>query len=151
MAEHKYSIYEASDILDQAGALHTSTIPLDYGTGERFTSTEVHTMSYIVDNPGISVTQLAQDTGKTKGAISQMVKKLVEKGLIQRQVSPVSDRTVLLYATEAGHELHNAHKQFDTANFGPGYKALCELYSPEEVNAAWAILDAWVKIRRHMF
>lgn len=146
----KYSIYEASDILHNAGTLHTSTVFLDYGTGEKFTSTEVHTISYIVDNPGVSITQLANDTGKTKGAISQMVKKLVAKGLIRRMGSPVSDRMAQLYATEAGMALHTAHKQYDTTSFGKGYKALCEMYSPEEVNAAWGILDSWVKIRRQM-
>jgi len=149
-ATKKYSIYEASDILHNAGNLHTSTVHLDYGTGEKFTSTEVHTLSYIVDNPGISVTQLANDTGKTKGAISQMVKKLVEKDLIRRVGSPVSDRTAQLYATEAGMTLHTAHKQYDTISFGKGYKALCEMYTPDEVNAAWVILDSWVKIRRQM-
>lgn len=146
----KYTIYEASDILHQAGSLHLSSVHLDYGTGETFSSTEVHTLSYIVNNPDISVTKLAHDFGKTKGAISQMVKKLVDKGLLRREGNPSSDRTALLYATDAGLVLHAAHKQYDTASFGRTYKALCEMYSADEVNAAWEILETWLKIRRRI-
>ena len=146
----KYTIYEASDILDQAGSLHASTLHLDYGTGEKFTSTEVHTLSYVVDHPGISVTQLAHDTGKTKGAISQMIKKLVGKDLLRREESPISERSNRLYATDAGLALHAAHKRYDTASFGKTYKALCEMYSPDEVNAAWSILETWIELRRQM-
>lgn len=146
----KISIYEASDILHQAATLHLCSVPHDYGTGEPYTSTEVHTLSYIVDNPGISVTQLANDYGKTKGAISQMLKKLTEKGLVRKEVSPQSDRIYLLFPTEKGLQLHAAHKQVDTLHFGKSYKALCELYSPEEVNSAWTILKAWVQIHRRL-
>ena len=149
--KRKYSIYEASDILYQVSELHLTNIHRDYGTGEKFTSVEVHTLAYIVDNPGISVTQLAHDLRKTKGAVSQMVKKLVEKGLLRRLDSSSNDRTTLLFPTEAGLELHNAHKQFDTAAaFGRSYKALCEVFTPEEVNNAWHILETWLRIRRQM-
>jgi DNA-binding MarR family transcriptional regulator len=144
-----YTIFEASDILHQAGALHSTNVHLDYGTGEKYTSTEVHTLSYIVQNPGISVTDLAHDTGKTKGAISQMVKKLEAKGLLRREIAPHSDKISMIYATEAGLELHRAHKQYDAVSFGKTYKALCEIYSPEEVNAAWTILDTLVQLQRH--
>jgi DNA-binding MarR family transcriptional regulator len=80
-----------------------------------------------------------------------MVKKLVEKGLLRRLDSSSNDRTTLLFPTEAGLELHNAHKQFDTAAaFGRSYKALCEVFTPEEVNNAWHILETWLRIRRQM-
>ena len=110
MASKKYTIFEASDILHQVGELHNTRVHIDYGTGEKFTSGEVHLLSYVVDNPGISVTRLAHDNGKTKGAISQMIKRLESKDLIRRESSPLSDRSVLLYPTEARLELHAAHK-----------------------------------------
>ena len=89
MAEHhtrkNYSNVEAVDILHQVANLYISTkIPQDYGTGEEYTSVEVHTLKHIADNPGITVTELARHNGKTKGAISQILKKIEDKGLICR-------------------------------------------------------------------
>ncbi|MGE4484849.1 MAG: MarR family winged helix-turn-helix transcriptional regulator [Oscillospiraceae bacterium] len=144
----KYSIYEAADILQQAAVLHLVTKHTDYGTGEKYTSVEVHTLSYIICNYGITVTDLARDIGKTKSAISQMVKKLEGKGLIYRESDPTNDRKVILYATEAGIELHKMHKKYDTEVFGRSYKALIEMLSESEVNDAWTVLNEWVQIRR---
>ena len=61
-----YSNVEAVDILHQVANLYISTkIPQDYGTGEEYTSVEVHTLKHIADNPGITVTELARDYAKT--------------------------------------------------------------------------------------
>ena len=151
MASKKYTIFEASDILHQVGELHNTRVHIDYGTGEKFTSGEVHLLSYVVDNPGISVTRLAHDNGKTKGAISQMIKRLESKDLIRRESSPLSDRSVLLYPTEAGLELHAAHKAYDTVDFGRAYKALIEICSAEKVNSAISVLETWLALRREMY
>ena len=63
----KYNNVEAVDILHQVANLYISTkVPQDYGTGEEYTSVEVHTLKHIADNPGITVTELAWDYAKTK-------------------------------------------------------------------------------------
>lgn len=51
----------------------------DYGTGDLISMVEVHTLTAIEDNPGISVTELALMWNRTKGAISQTVTKLEKK------------------------------------------------------------------------
>ena len=64
----EYSNAEAVDIIHQVANLYISTkVPRDYGTGEEYTSVEVHTLKHIADNPGITVTELARHNGKTKG------------------------------------------------------------------------------------
>ena len=76
----EYSNAEAVDIIHQVANLYISTkVPQDYGTGEEYTSVEVHTLKHIADNPGITVTELARHNGKTKGAISQILKKIEKK------------------------------------------------------------------------
>lgn len=144
----KYTIYEASDILHQVGELHNVKLHVDYGTGEKYTSSVVHMLSYIVDNPGISVTRLARETGKTKGAISQTVRQLLDKGLLRKEDNPANDRSIMLYATESGMDLHNHHKAYDTVDFGRSYKALAEIYGVDKVNEAIGILETWVDLRR---
>ncbi len=53
--------------------------PLDYGTDDLLYRSEVHTLEVIEKNPGINVTGIAKALDLTKGAVSQTIRKLVEK------------------------------------------------------------------------
>ncbi|MGQ0421321.1 MarR family transcriptional regulator, partial [Bacillus sp. HC-Mk] len=48
-----------------------------------FKSSEVHCIEYIENNADSNVTQLAEAFYVTRGAISRMTKKLIQKGLIE--------------------------------------------------------------------
>lgn len=74
--------------------LYSGEIPL--------TQTEMNVLAAIGAAPAIGVTELARQKGVTNGAISQMLRKLAEKNLIQKMVSPKSDAMVELYLTETG-------------------------------------------------
>ena len=50
----------------------------DYGEGIPMTMIEVHTLTYIEEHPGVTVTELAKYWGKTKGALSQTASRLAE-------------------------------------------------------------------------
>lgn len=56
--------------------------PKDYGTGDLLYFTELHTITVVAKNKEINMTQLAEIMGVTKGAISQTIRKLVNKNLI---------------------------------------------------------------------
>ena len=67
-----------------------------------------------------SVTALARKRGITKGAASQLIYKLVDKGLVEKRVSPESDAQVSLCLTAAGQEtsrLHDAYHQSGAESF----------------------------------
>ena len=82
-----YSAADMADILHRASMLYTaSNIPIDYGTGEKYTSVEVHMLKYIIDHPGKTVTDLSQEWDRSKAAISQMLKRMEEKGLIKSHI-----------------------------------------------------------------
>lgn len=49
----------------------------DYGVGEKLTMLEVHYLTDIYDNPGITVTEIAKIWNRSKSAISQTVRKLI--------------------------------------------------------------------------
>ena len=70
--------------------LHTYSIiekkPRDYGIGIKLTLSEVQIITQIGDNPGVNLTQLADITCVTRGAISQMMVKLAGKKLVVRAV-----------------------------------------------------------------
>lgn len=113
-----FSGYEYSDLCYRFATLYKNndTIQSDYGTGEVYTSLEVHTVSRIEDNPGITVTEIAEQTGRTKGAVSQIIAKLESKGLVRREKDPNSPRRMCLYVTPDGLELSRMHKKYDEAS-----------------------------------
>lgn len=58
--------------------------PIDYGTGDKLFFTEIRTISVVGKSKEINMTRLAEKMGVTKGAISQTVRKLVSKNLMEK-------------------------------------------------------------------
>ncbi|OPJ62110.1 MarR family winged helix-turn-helix transcriptional regulator [Clostridium oryzae] len=83
-----------------------------YGANICLTFAEIHTIDSIGSNDGINITQLALLRGITKGAVSQMIYKLMDKGFVIKQVSPKSDAEIILKLTELGKKVYDAHLNF---------------------------------------
>ncbi len=149
MINYNYSAADMADILHQASMLYmASNLPIDYGTGETYTSVEVHMLRYIIDHPGKTVTELSLDWDKTKAAISIMTKKLEQKGLICKKTAPDSFKKQLYYATPKGVELNAAHLDYDNVVFGQTLELLKETCSDEEINLCFHVLSEYSKARR---
>ena len=115
----------------------------DYGTGMLINMVEVHTLTMIADNPGITVNELSKMWNRTKGAVSQNVTKLENRGLITRQRSDADARHVHLYATEEGERLTTAHKMFDNADIIQTQRDLLQSCTIEEVDAFFKVLKVY--------
>lgn len=149
MKNYSYKITEMADILHQSAALYMSAnFPIDYGTGEKYTSTEVHTLKYIIDNPGKSCTELAKDWDKTKAAVSLMMKKLEQKDLILKKTAPDSEKKQLFYPTPKGLELNKSHMNFDKNVFGETINFIKESCTDEEIGICFHVLEEYIKARR---
>ena len=83
-----------------------------YGTDTLLSRAEIHTIAAVGDHPGINITTLAHTLGITKGAASQMIYKLVDKGAIEKRVSPHSDTEVVLTLTEDGQKNYAVHNEY---------------------------------------
>lgn len=83
-----------------------------YGTDMLLSKAEIHTIVAVGDNPNINVTSLANTLGITKGAASQMIYKLVDKGVVEKKVSPDSDTEVVLNLTEKGLINYKSHEEY---------------------------------------
>lgn len=83
-----------------------------YGTDTPLSKAEIHTMAAVGDNPNINITSLADVLGITKGAASQMIYKLVDKGMVVKKVSPDSDTEVVLTLTADGVANYKAHEEY---------------------------------------
>ena len=58
--------------------------PRSYGTEDVLYAEECHTLELIGKYEGITITEIARRVGKTKSAISQMVDRLIKKGLLEK-------------------------------------------------------------------
>lgn len=144
-----YSAAEMADILHQASMLYmSSNIPIDYGTGQKYTPVEVHMLEYIINNPGKMTTELSAEWDKTKAAISQMMKKMEEKGLVTHREAHDSRKKQLYYATPYGEELNRQHLAYDERVFGRTLDLMREECSEEEILQCFSTLQKFCRARR---
>lgn len=149
MKNYRYTIADMADILHQASSLYmSSNLPIDYGTGDKYTSVEVHMLKYIIDHPGKTVTDLSREWDKTKAAISQMMKKLEEKELIRKEPAPDSDKKQLYFPSQKGLKLNETHANYDSVVFGQTISLLKDTCSEEEINLCFHVLEEYTKARR---
>ena len=145
----KYDNVAAIDLLHQVSSMYSGTKkPHDYGTGETYTSVETHIVKCIADHPGITVTELAYDYAKTKGAISQILKKLIEKGLIVQKPSEAGDKRIFLYLSPEGERLNEAHIRYDESHAGETLDLVRQEFTDREFDIAFDVIQCWLKCRR---
>lgn len=86
--------------------------PMYYGTQKLLYRSEVHTIEAIGKNPGINVTELAQYLGITKGAVSQMIDKLIKKEMVIKKQFSNSEKEVSLELSSLGQLAYDGHEDY---------------------------------------
>lgn len=118
----------------------------DYGTGLFINMVEVHTLTMIADQPGITVSELSVMWSRTKGAVSQNVSKLEQKGLITRTRDNKDAKIIHLHVTKEGERLSTAHKLYDNMDIMQTQRDLLETCTIEEVDAFFKVLQAYIRL-----
>lgn len=90
----------------------TEKKPCDYDVGCSLYRSEIHTIDAIKKHDHINITELANYLGITKSAVSQMINKLVKKGMVVKTVLSKSDTEVALTLTEIGEKVCQGHDQY---------------------------------------
>jgi DNA-binding MarR family transcriptional regulator len=80
--------------------------PWESGTGKKVYLAEMQTIAMIGENPEINMTRLADHMGVTRGAISQVIRKLVAKKLVVR-TNHRNQKEINLGLTDSGLMVHN--------------------------------------------
>lgn len=86
--------------------------PRYYGTKDLLYRAEVHTIEAIGKNNKINVTDLAQYLGITKGAVSQMIDKLIKKDMVSKKQVSETENEVSLELTENGRLAYEGHEKY---------------------------------------
>lgn len=86
--------------------------PKEYGTGDLLYVSEIHAIHVIGNWPEINMTQLAEISGITKGAISQTVKRLLAKRYIARYKTR-NNKEVNLRLSDKGYIIFQGYQAFN--------------------------------------
>ncbi len=86
-------------------------MPLPIGDGSEVSTREAHTIQAVGGHDKTSVTQLASHFGITKSAASQMVAKLVKRGLLSKKQAVHSNKEFELSLTPLGQMAFDAHER----------------------------------------
>lgn len=87
-------------------------IPHYYGD-EFMYHTEGQVIDLIAQNPGITVTDIADITKKTTSACSQLVRKLKDRGCVEQIRNEKNNRKYNLLLTTAGKKIYEERKVFN--------------------------------------
>ena len=122
-----------------------------YGDAAPLTMIEVHTLSYIEDNPGVTPSDLVRYWDKSKSAVSQILNLLAERGLIVKQRCRENAKVVHLYVTDEGARISQAHKIFDIRDIAKTLGQLQKTCSAEEIDTFYKVIDAYNAVIREDF
>ena len=76
-----------------------------------YKSSEVHYIECIGRNIDSNVTKLAESLYMTRGAISKLAKKLINKGIIESYQKPENKKEIYFKLTEKGQEIYKLHEK----------------------------------------
>ena len=111
--------------------------------GQRLTMLEMRIIMLVNDYPGITAAEICKRWSRTRGALSQMLKKIEEKGFIYREKNDTGSRAMGLYVTDQGVETINEYtiRDFQDDTHIVGY--LLEECSEEELRAFYKVIKCY--------
>jgi DNA-binding MarR family transcriptional regulator len=94
-------------------------VPTKSAPRHRLYHSERHMVDKIGEHPKLNITEFAGALGVTKGAVSQVVKKLEGKGVVRRYRSGSNGKEVFLELTKVGKEVYLAHRKTNEDTIKP--------------------------------
>lgn len=85
--------------------------PRNYGTEHMLYPSEVHMIEVIGSHEKLTATRIAEKLGITKGAVSQTMAKLLEKELVQKNLSGSGKNEILISLTKQGYIVYQNHRK----------------------------------------
>ncbi|RAW12884.1 MarR family transcriptional regulator [Paenibacillus taichungensis] len=107
---------------------------------------EVHCIEYIEKNADSNVTKLAEYFYMTRGAISKLTKKLIEKGLIESYQKSDNKKEIYFRLTEQGKVIYQIHEDLHN-EFHERDKAVFEQITDDQFDSMLKFVD---KYNRHL-
>ena len=103
---------------------------------------EVHCIEYIGRNIDSNVTKLAESFFMTRGAISKLTKKLIEKGLIESYQKQDNKKEIYFRLTEQGKVIYKIHEELHQ-EFRERDKAVFEKVTDEQFDSMLSFVEKY--------
>lgn len=107
-----------------------------------YTSSEVHCIEFIGKSTDPNVTKLAEAFYMTRGAMSKLTKKLIQKGLIETYQNPENKKEIYYKLTAQGKAVFNIHEGLHQ-EFQERDKAVFEQVTEEQWENILLIMDRY--------
>jgi DNA-binding MarR family transcriptional regulator len=114
--------------------------PQKFGTEENLYSAEIHLIEAIGKNNKLSVTDIAKFLGVTKGAVSQNLKKLENKGLAIKHSDPLNSSRAIVELTAKGKIAFYAHEHWHEQMDG-GFRDYMNSLTQEQMDLIYEVLS----------
>jgi DNA-binding MarR family transcriptional regulator len=109
-----------------------------------YKSSEVHCIEYIEKNADSNVTQLAESFYMTRGAISKLTQKLINKGLIESYQKSDNKKEIYFKLTEQGKVVYQIHEELHQ-EFQERDKAVFEQVTAEQFDSMLKFINTYSK------
>lgn len=120
--------------------------PKNFGDDDHITLIEIGILVYISSSPGVTSTTLCEQFGRTRGAISQLIKKLEDKGYIQRENNPEDAKSFLFYPTLSGMRLIQKINEKDMSDSKGTLIRLLQICPLEDIQTFFRMVDIYIAI-----
>ena len=84
----------------------------EYCEGISLYPNEIHTVEYIAESSTTNMTDIANQLGLTKGAVSKMIAKLENMGLLVRYKYQPNQKEIYIHLTHLGVRAYEGHKEY---------------------------------------
>jgi len=111
-----------------------------FGTGQELFIAEIHLIDFIGNNPDCWISDIAKSMQVTKGAVSQVVKKLEKKGYVAKTDDAENKAKVIVQLTERGRIAFEGHQQFHN-NIDKKIFSIIDSYSEKDCRAICTFLQ----------
>ena len=112
----------------------------DFVNGITLTSVEAHTLKHICQNKGVTLTEIVNYWGRTKGTVSALISKLEKKGFVYREKCKIDSKKIHIFPTEVGLVVNDMHIQYDIKESHAWFEAAENKYTMDELMTFWEIL-----------
>ena len=116
------------------------------GTDVVTSSAQIQTLEYIIEANGTAnMTSIAEKIGVTRGTFSNNVKKLLEKGYLEKYQEQGNNKNIYVKATEKGQKAYDEYAKFIYNAWFNEMFDLVDTMPEEQVETMKKILDGFTK------
>lgn len=98
---------------------------------EPLTAPSLHMLDIVGKNPGINNTILSQKLGISKSAVTQLSRKLTDKGFLNVEAKPENSKEICFTLTKTGWTAYRAHEDLHRKLYGKISARLSQLSDRE--------------------